>query len=249
MGLVLGAQRPAAVGSAESGVRNRGPGTAAGVQASPPAGATEHAFVEPVSVPISRTEAVPVDAVKAEPTATAALTNTGPPGRRAQADRRTLTFSSGALSPQAGLDERLASGLAEVRAAGRGFVYGFISLNVFLTETIRDELLRFDVTLLGPHDTMHKARLPADAAVLAEIVDLPHVEWSGFSTLEQKTSSDLGVPAPETAGLTGASTSLDIVVNLFDDDARRHSATRWRATRERAHGVRHDGVGGAGGYG
>lgn len=148
-----------------------------------PAGATEHTFAQLVSVPIAGTEPVGLGTAKAAPTEGAATTNTGPQARQAQVDWRTLTFNSGVFTPLSGLDERIESSLPALRAAGRQFVYGFISLNVFLTETIRGQLAHRGITLLGPHDTMHKARLPADAAVLAAVVDLPHVEWIGFSTI------------------------------------------------------------------
>ena len=188
-------------------------------QDSPPDGATHHTFVEAVSLPIRRTEPVPLDAAKAVPTETAAATNTAPRGQPAQRDWRTLTFSSGAFTPQPGLDQRMVSGLPALRDAGRGFVYGFVSLNVFLTETIRDELAQLDVTLLGPHNTMHKVRLPADAAALADVVDLPHVEWVGFSTLQQKTSGALDVRMRNLdVGARNESADLQLVVNLFDDD-------------------------------
>ena len=188
-------------------------------QDSPPDGATHHTFVEAVSLPIRRTEPVTLDAAKAVPTETAAATNTAPRGQPAQRDWRTLTFSSGAFTPQPGLDQRMVSGLPALRDTGRGFVYGFVSLNVFLTETIRDELAQLDVTLLGPHGTMHKVRLPADAAALADVVDLPHVEWVGFSTLQQKTSGALDVRMRNLdVGARNESADLQLVVNLFDDD-------------------------------
>ena len=171
-----------------------------------------------VSVPIRRTEPVPLDAAKATPTEVAAASNTAPRGQPAQTDWRTLTFSSGVFLPQPGLDERMVSSLPALRDAGRRFVYGFVSLNVFLTETIRDELAQLDVTLLGPHDTMHRARLPANAAVLADVLELPRVEWIGFSTVEQKTSRELDVATRETDETRTGSTDLDLVVNLFDDD-------------------------------
>ena len=131
-----------------------------------------------------------------------------------------LTFTSGAFTPQPGLDERMASGLAALRGTGREFVYGFISLNVFLTETIRDELAQLGVTLLGPHDAMHKARLPADPATLAELSSLAAVEWIGYSTLEQKTSRPLdAMMAGMSARTLDRPIDLQLLVSLFDDDA------------------------------
>ena len=199
--------------------RQTGAGGRAAAQEAPPEGAAHQNTVEAVSVPIDRTEPARQDTVKAVPTEAAAATNTGLGGRQERPDWRTLTFSSGAFTPQGGVDERMTSSLPALRAAGRGFVYGFVSLNVFLTETIRDELAALGVTLLGSHDSMHKARLPGDAAVLAAVANLPRVEWIGFSTPEQKTSSDIDVRQSATvARAQDDATELNLVVNLFDDD-------------------------------
>ena len=187
-------------------------------------GFTDHVRVEVRSVPIDPAERASRRTGSSLQTSQSqvppAATNTGPP--REQPDWRTLTFSSGAFTPQPGIDPRLEASLPGLRAAGRETVYGFISLTPPVTATLREELTRLGVTLLDPYDAMHMARLPVTAEALAEIVNLSLVEWIGFSTLEQKTSSGLDALLPGVAA--GArddfpADDLDLVVSLFDDDA------------------------------
>lgn len=170
------------------------------------------------SAPIRRAVEIRQGAAKPLPANPNVISNT--PSRRPEENWRSLRFVSGARNVTTGIDERLVASLPGLRARGRSSVFGFLLLNVFLSERIRAELDASGVALLGPHGSMHKVRLPLDAAALTRILDLPYVEWMGFSTAAQKMDRDL-LPLSRgrtgrTAGFTGG--ELPLVVNLFDDD-------------------------------
>ena len=74
---------------------------------------------------------------------------------------------------------------------GRRNVYGFVLLREYLTDASRSEIEALGVKILGPHGTSHKARFPADAALLEKVGALGSVEWLGFSKREQKLSPEL----------------------------------------------------------
>ncbi len=138
--------------------------------------------------------------------------------RRRSRTPRGLTFSSGARTRTSGLDPTLRSRAASTARRGRQFVYGFLRLRVPLDETVERRLAELDVTLLGPHDDHHKARLPLSA--LERIAALPEVEWVGVSTRAQKRSRELSKlrsAGARSAGIDRA-TPIPIVVNLFDGD-------------------------------
>lgn len=136
--------------------------------------------------------------------------------RRRPRASRGLSFSSGVRARATGLDATLRSRAAGAARRGRRFVYGFLRLRVPLDDAFARTLAAHDVTLLGPHDDHHKARLPL--AGLETIAALREVEWVGVSTRAQKHSSELSA-LRRGASDVGRATPLAIVVNLFDDDA------------------------------
>src|SRR5215471_17458327 len=131
---------------------------------------------------------------------------------------RSLSFASGALAPSSGLDPALLAHADGVRAQGRKFVYGFLQLRIPLDGAFEKKLAGLGVSLLGPHDFHHKARLPVGS--LKAIAALPDVEWVGVSAQEQKLSPELTAtraPQAKSAAVDEA-TGLPIVINLFEDD-------------------------------
>lgn len=135
--------------------------------------------------------------------------------------RRTggLSFSSGTRARASGLDPALRAHAGHPGVRGRQFVYGFLRLRGPLDAAVEATLARFGVTLLGPHDDHHKARLPLDT--LEAVAALRDVEWVGVSTRKQKRSRELSALRGADARAVGidAATPLPIVVNLFDGDA------------------------------
>jgi len=129
--------------------------------------------------------------------------------------RHGLSFSSGVLARRSGLDPALRHHAAGPALRGRRLVYGFLRLRVPLDETVERRLADLGVTLLGPHDDHHKARLPV--ASLEQIAKLPEVEWVGVSSRKQKRSRELSA-LRRSRGATSRATPLPIVINLFDDD-------------------------------
>ena len=139
-------------------------------------------------------------------------------GRQRAPAARALSFSSGVLAPSSGLDPALKTHADGLRAEGRQDVYGFLLLRVPSSEALEKTLTGLGVTLLGPHDDHHKARLPVGS--LPAIAALPDVEWVGVSAPEQKLSSELTAlrDSQAKAGIADSETPIPIVINLFDGD-------------------------------
>ena len=128
-----------------------------------------------------------------------------------------MRFASGAFTPTTGVDPSLLSNLATLRASERPSTYGFLLLNVLLSERVVQQLEGYGVSVLGPHESFHKVELPLDEASLTGAVDLPEVEWIGYSLPDQKLDDALrALLRPEVD--EGTADDLPVIVFLFDDD-------------------------------
>jgi hypothetical protein len=127
-----------------------------------------------------------------------------------------LGFASSRFTPQPGVDPRLRAAAVAYEKDGEESVYGFLLMDEFLTSATQAELEALGATVLGPHSSAYKVRLPADSQALDAIVDLPYVEWIGFSLPEQKVAADFHevlASSPEPAQ------GYPVVINLFAADA------------------------------
>ena len=131
---------------------------------------------------------------------------------------REVSFSSGSFTPPSGLDPDMASELPALRTNGRKFVYGFILMDEYLSRETRGEMEALGVTILGPHSSLFKAKFPLDIDVLESLLDLPYVEWIGYSMQGQKLSLQLNQMMSTEAG-SSIPQELPITINLFEHDA------------------------------
>ena len=185
--------------------------------AAPPPGASHHGPArEATSVEISPTR-FPLAQGKARPEADTGAVSNSPQSAPASDAWRQVAYSSGAFTPQSGLDPALAARSRELQAAGRRSVYGFLLLNEDLGDEAEKELRAAGVTLLGPHGSLHKAKFPANLSGLESVARFGFVEWIGFPLPAQKLSVELA----ETLSAAAARSTVDelpVVINLFDDD-------------------------------
>ena len=136
-------------------------------------------------------------------------------------DEPEVSFSSGSFTPSTEFDSRMALEIPVLEANGRDFVYGFILLHEHLSEETQQELEALGVTLLGPHgNNLYKAKFPLNMEVIVQVTRLPHIEWVGYSTQDQKLDGDLKQMIDSPARSAAVDT-LPIVINLFDDDVDR----------------------------
>ena len=152
------------------------------------------------------------------PTTSGYESNTPEPSQSAPPeDWRTLRMGSASFTPAGGLDAAMVSGLPALRAAGRTTTYGFLLLNVLLNERIVGDLSRYGVTVLEPHDTFFKVRLPTDEAVLAQVLTLAEVEWIGYGPAALKLRPELTALSSGVQANT-LSAELPFFVFVMDDD-------------------------------
>ena len=134
------------------------------------------------------------------------------------ADDRAISFSSGSITPSAGVDPQMASEIPVLRAKKRNFVYGFILLDEHLSKQTQQAIEALGVTLLGPHGNyVHKARFALEMALIEQVARLPYVKWVGYGAPDQKLDGDLKQMI--TARRSPAEEDRQsIVINLFEND-------------------------------
>lgn len=132
-------------------------------------------------------------------------------------DWAQLSFSSSSFTPEPGLGERLREALeaAETKDEAARSTYGFLLMEEALSEKTEQELESLGLTVLGLHDTALKVKFPLRRQLLEAVIDLPYVEWIGFSLPEQKLSERLSAAIEELGDEINA---FPIVVNLFEGD-------------------------------
>ena len=138
-----------------------------------------------------------------------------------------LSFSSNSFRPEPGIDERLqaAIDMSGASAAGERFTYAFVLTSEYPSPEMVDEFAALDVEILGPHDDAVKVRLPLDRQVVQQLIQLPYVEWIGYSRPEQKIDRTLGGAMTSFAGEVE---EFPLIVSLFEDDFDGRFAARMR---------------------
>lgn len=144
-------------------------------------------------------------------------------GGQAPPDWREVRFVGGGFTPAQGLDVDMAAEVPLLQAAGRSYVYGLLLSDEYPSEESRGQLEALGVLLLGPHGNAQKARFPTDLDRLDAVVQLPHIEWLGYPTIQQKTSPEL-LQILQDPATWGEYPELPLVVNLFDHDESRQFA-------------------------
>jgi hypothetical protein len=113
-----------------------------------------------------------------------------------------LSFSSGFFRPEPGIDERLQAAIdvSGASLAGERYTYAFVLTSEYPSPEMTDEFAALGVEILGPHDDAVKVVLPLNRQVVQRLVQLPYVEWVGYSRPEQKIDRTLGGALTSFAG-------------------------------------------------
>lgn len=133
---------------------------------------------------------------------------------------RRLAYAGGHEIPPSGLGDRMAAAVPLLRAAGRSDVYGFILMDEYLSETTQEELEALGVTVLGPHGSLYKTKLPTDLSRIAAVADLDYVEWVGFPSPQLKLSPELQDLLDE-RDLLARQSQIPVTINLFEPESDR----------------------------
>lgn len=138
-----------------------------------------------------------------------------------------LSFSSGSFSPAPGIDQRLQRAVDAASAADAtpGVTYAFVLTNEYPSPEMERDFEALGVEVLGPHDEALKIKLPLDNDVLRALVDLPYVEWIGYSQPTQKLESAL---RSAMTAFAGEVEEFPIIISLFEDDSDGRFAARLR---------------------
>jgi hypothetical protein len=138
---------------------------------------------------------------------------------------RPLSFSSGSVMHQQGIDDRLETAVDAASAADaeERFTYAFALTSEYPSQQMEEELNDLGVEILGPHDDAVKIKLPLNREVLHELMNLAYVEWVGYSQPEQKIESTL---AGAMASFADEVEEFPVIINLFEDDSDGRFAAR-----------------------
>jgi len=149
----------------------------------PPKGAT--GFVTPKETDVSL---VKVDSKAVSRAAGKAYAPKSPKPAR-PAEWRVISFASGTMEIEPGIDERLLK--AAEKGSRNNTTFAFMVANTYLSDRQREELSGFGVSVLGIHDESYKVILPLDRKALERVVKLPFVDWLGYPKPELKVDLEL----------------------------------------------------------
>lgn len=129
-------------------------------------------------------------------------------------DWRQLRFAPQAYTPTTGVDERLLKASKIIR--DRRYSYAFLIINEYLSDEVEKELKEMGVEILGPHSSAYKVKVPLDQRVMKLVVELPYVEWLGYSLPGQKIDRQIKQALRKYEKELQA---LPVIIHFFDQTA------------------------------
>lgn len=134
-------------------------------------------------------------------------------------DWRQLAYVTKLYAPKAGLDKRLLKASEFIR--DRKYSYAFIIINEYLSDEVEKELREYGMEILGPHASAYKVKVTLDQKAIQSVVELPYVEWLGYSLPNQKLDIQIQQAAKKYSHELQV---LPVIINFFDKSASKRYA-------------------------